>query len=480
MRVPIALLALMLLLPVPSIAAAPDDMVLIPGGSFSMGAETEEGDYPTHEVAVSSFYMDTHEVTCAEYMRYVRETDRSFPFFWEKPGFRCGPDFPDHPILGVSWGQARAYAEWAGKRLPTEAEWEFAARGGKEGLKYPWGAEIDSTRANYAKKNDGPMPVGSFPPNEYGLHDMIGNALEWVHDRHDYDFYREGPAVNPVGGDRGYLRVIRGGGWFTGPSCCRQYWRNALKSNFSDFNVGFRCAADLPGHRPVEIKAADGLSVHGDLYLVDANRQASLVILFHQAGSNARGEYAAIVPRLVAAGYSVLAVDQRSGGSHFGSENRTVAGLPEDERKQEYCAAWPDVVATVRYAVDAGFRGKRFVWGSSYSAGLAVKLGVEWEDTIDGVLAFSPAAGDFMGECDPTDDVAELTLPTLALRPASEMEHDDVRAQLEEFAAAGHRTFVAEGGVHGSSMLDPARCEGDVEPTWLAVLEFLKEVEAME
>jgi len=479
-RYRITLLALILLLSTPAKAETPEGMVLIPGGTFMMGADTEEGDYPVHEVAVASFYLDTHEVTCAQYMRFCRETDRSFPFFWEKPGFRCGPDFPDHPILGVSWGDARAYAQWAGKRLATEAEWEFAARGGKEGLKYPWGDEIDETRANYGKKNDGPMPVGSFAANDYGLHDMIGNALEWVHDRHDYDFYREGPRVNPVGGDRGYLRVIRGGGWFTGPSCSRQYWRNALKSNFSDFNVGFRCAADLPGHRAVEIKSADGLSVHGDLYVVDANRQAPLVIMFHQAGSNARGEYASIVPRLVAAGFNVLAVDQRSGGSHFGSENRTIAGLPEDERKQGFCAAWPDLVATVRHAVDAGFRGKRFVWGSSYSAGLAVKLGVEWEDHFDGILAFSPAAGDFMGECDPTDDVARLALPILALWPASETQYDEVREQIEAFSAAGHGTHVAEGGVHGASMLDPARSEGDVEPTWRVVLDFLSELKESE
>ena len=459
-------------------AAAEDaaGMLLVPGGSFTMGAETAEGDYPVREVALAPFYLDAHEVTCAEYMRFCRETDRQFPFIWEKEGFRSGPDFPDHPITGVSWGDAEAYAEWAGKRLPTEAEWEYAARGGASGLAYPWGGEIDETRANYGRKQGGTLPVGSYPANAFGFFDMVGNVLEWVQDRHDYDYYREGPALNPVGGDRGYLRVLRGGGWFTGPSCCRVYWRNALKSNFSDFNVGFRCARDLPGQRPVDIVTADGLRLFADLHIVDAGRQAPLVILFHQARSNARGEYASIVPRLTAAGYSVLALDQRSGGSHFGSENRSVAALPDGQRERGYCEAWPDLVAAVRYAEAAGFGGKRFAWGSSYSAGLAIRLGAEEARRLDGILAFSPAAGPPMADCDPGEWIPRLELPTLALRPEDEMDSESVRLQLEAFAAAGHRIHVAAGGVHGSSMLDPARADGDVEATWRVVLDFLAEV----
>jgi formylglycine-generating enzyme required for sulfatase activity/alpha-beta hydrolase superfamily lysophospholipase len=476
-RIPVLIImAVIGLAAVPAAAETPEGMALIPGGEYRIGAATERGDHPPHQVTLASYYIDTHEVTCAQYMRFCRETDRPFPFFWEKEGFRVGPDFPDHPVLGVNWGDAQAYAKWAGKRLLTEAEWEVAARGGEEDLKYPWGDEIDESRANYGKKKDGSMPVGSYKPNGFGLFDMTGNALEWVQDRYDMDYYRDGPTQNPIGGLRGYLRVIRGGGWFTGPSCSRVHWRNALKSNFSDFNVGFRCAQDLPGQRGVEFEADDGLLLRGDLHLPTGDRRAPTVILFHQAGSNARGEYGAILPRLTAAGYNVLAVDQRSGGSRFGSENRTVAALPEDQKELGYCEAWPDLVAALRYAAILDLGEKRFVWGSSYSAGLVVKLGAEHGDLLDGVLAFSPAAGGPMADCDPSEFISQLAVPTLALRPGSEMEYESVVEQLAAFEAAGHETYVSKDGVHGSSMLDASRTGKDVEATWRVVLDFLDRV----
>ncbi len=472
----IGLIIILLTLTGAASADLPEGMVMVPGGTYTIGAETERGDHATHEVTLAPFYIDTHEVTCAQYMRFCRETDRSFPFFWEREGFRIGPDFPDHPILGVGWGGARAYAEWAGKRLLTEAEWEVAARGGEENLKYPWGDEIDETHANYGNKKEGSVPVGSYDPNGYGLYDMTGNALEWVQDRYDIDFYRDGPVLNPIGSLRGYLRVIRGGGWFTGPSCSRVHWRNALKGNFSDFNVGFRCAQDLPGRREVEFDTDDGIRLHGDLHLPAGDRSAPTVILFHQAGSNARGEYEVIVPRLRAAGYNVLAIDLRSGGSSFDSENRTVAALPEDQRDLGYCEAWPDLQAALRYADILHLGKKRFVWGSSYSAGLVVKLGAEHGDMLDGVLAFSPAAGSPMAGCDPTEFISKLEVPTLALRPGSEMEYEWIADQLALFAEAGLETYVAKDGVHGSSMLDASRTGKDVESTWRVVLDFLDRV----
>ncbi len=472
----ISLIIILLTLTGAASADAPEDMAMVPGGTYTIGAETERGDHATHKVTLAPFYIDTHEVTCTQYMSFCRETDRPFPFFWEREGFRIGPDFSDHPILGVGWGDARAYAEWAGKRLPTEAEWEVAARGGEENLKYPWGDEIDETRANYANKKEGSVPVGSYDPNGYGLYDMTGNALEWVQDRYDIDFYRDGPALNPIGSLRGYLRVIRGGGWFTGPGCSRVHWRNALKGNFSDFNVGFRCAQDLPGQREVEFDTDDHIRIHGDLHLPAGDRSAPTVILFHQAGSNARGEYEAIVPRLTAAGYNVLAIDQRSGGSRFGAENRTVAALSEDQPGFDYCHAWPDLQAALRYADILHLGEKRFVWGSSYSAGLVVKLGVEHADLLDGVLAFSPAAGSPMAGCDPTEFISQLEMPTLALRPGSEMEHEWIADQLALFAEAGLETYVAKDGVHGSSMLDASRTGKDVESTWRVVLDFLDRV----
>jgi len=242
-------LLVMLCLAIPVVTAGasepPDDSVLIPGGAFIMGTETEEGDNPAHEVTVDSFYLDRHEVTNAQYAVFCEDTDRGFPAFWSMDGFRSGPEFPDHPVVGVSWSDAKAYAEWCGKRLPTEAEWERAARGGRPGLKYAHGDEPDTAQANFARSGlKGPVPVGSYSANGYDLFDMTGNVTEWVLDRYDPDYYQTGPPRNPQGPEKGRFRVIRGGGWHTGPGCCSVYFRNGLPSNWLDWNVGFRCARD--------------------------------------------------------------------------------------------------------------------------------------------------------------------------------------------------------------------------------------------
>lgn len=223
------------------------EMVLIPGGEFLMGKD-EEGDCsPAHKVWVDSFYIDKYEVTNAQYYRFCKETDRKLPEFWGMAEFHSGPDFPDHPVVGISWNDAKAYAEWAGKRLPTEAEWEYAARGGLPGMNYPNGDEVDSTQANYPVKGimRGTVPVGSYPPNGYGLYDMAGNVWEWISDYYDGDYYENSPYKNPQGPEEGKFRVIRGGGWHSGPYCNRVYYRKALPSNWVDFAVGFRCAKDL-------------------------------------------------------------------------------------------------------------------------------------------------------------------------------------------------------------------------------------------
>jgi formylglycine-generating enzyme required for sulfatase activity len=233
----------------------PAGMVLIPGGTFGMGMHGGE-DNPLHEVTVSPFYLDKTEVTNAQYFAFCTETERSLPIFWEMERFRCGPDFPDHPVVGVSHYDAVAYAEWAGKRLPTEAEWEFAARGGLEGKKFPHGDEPDAEYINHKRAgNEGTLPVGSLLPNAYDLHDMSGNVREWVLDRYDPDYYLEGPTEDPQGPEKGRFRVIRGGGWFSGPVCNHIDRRNGLPSNFGDFNVGFRCARDIVV--PVEDAEAD-------------------------------------------------------------------------------------------------------------------------------------------------------------------------------------------------------------------------------
>ena len=218
---------------------AEPEMMLITGGEFMMGREGYGDHSPPHTVRVSPFYMDIHEVTNAQWFAYCEATDRALPIFWGMEEFRSGPDYPRHPVVGVSWLEARNYATWRGARLPTEAEWEYAARGGLVDQKYSHGNELDSTL--YAPGGEGPSPVASFPPNGFGLHDMTGNALEWVSDWYDADYYKVTPIENPTGPGSGKFHVVRGGGWHTGPMCSQVYHRTGLQSNWLDFNVGFRC-----------------------------------------------------------------------------------------------------------------------------------------------------------------------------------------------------------------------------------------------
>lgn len=227
-------------------APSPPDraMVLIPSGEFVMGKERKGRDFdPLHRVRISAFYLDKYEVTNAQWQAFCDATGRKLPDFWGMEEFRCGSDFPNHPVIGISWSSACAYARWCGLRLPTEAEWEYASRGGLVGKNFANGDEYDD--ALYAKGIT--MPVGSYPPNGYGLYDMTGNVAEWVNDYYDENYYSKRCRRNPHGPKRGIFRVVRGGGWHTGPWCSRVYVRNALKSNWVDFNVGFRCARHLEG-----------------------------------------------------------------------------------------------------------------------------------------------------------------------------------------------------------------------------------------
>jgi hypothetical protein len=147
-----------------------------------------------------------------------------------------------------------------------------------------------------------------------------------------------------------------------------------------------------------------------------------------------------------------------------------------EQKEYHYCDAYPDLEAALQFVIDEGFTGPRFVWGSSYSAALVIHLGVDHKDDIAGALAFSPAAGEPMKSCDPTEAIQKIEIPVLALRPASEMEHERVRKQLETFEKLGHTTYVSANGVHGSSMLNPNRVEGSVEDTWKAVFDFIESV----
>jgi len=230
------------------------ELVLIPGGEFIMGKDRSTSkkndkdvyiDDDAHKVYVDSFYMDKYEVTNAQYYTFCKETNKTLPKFWDIDELHCGLKYPNHPVVGVSYLEAKAYADWRGVRLPTEAEWEYAARGGLKGKNFPNGDDMDSNEGNIANQKEGTVPVGSFKPNGFKLHDMSGNVREWVSDYYSKDYYKNSPYKNPKGPKIGKLRVVRGGGWFAGKFCCRVYPREALKSSWVDFNVGFRCAKDV-------------------------------------------------------------------------------------------------------------------------------------------------------------------------------------------------------------------------------------------
>jgi iron(II)-dependent oxidoreductase len=226
---------------------ADPNMILIPGGEFIMGKNTPNPTdwQPEHKVTLNAFYMDKYEVTNKQYYEYCKATNYPLPEFWGLSQFKCSLEYPDHPIVGVSFIDAVRYAQWAGKRLPTEAEWEYASRGGLPDSNFPWGNQIDSTLVNYGKKYRTTLKVGSFKPNGYGLYDTGGNVWEWTSDNYGDDYYVNSPDQNPAGPPTGRFKVIRGGSWHSGAMCIQTFYRNGLSPSWIDFAVGFRCAKSV-------------------------------------------------------------------------------------------------------------------------------------------------------------------------------------------------------------------------------------------
>ena len=219
-------------------------MVLIPAGSFEMGDHFNEGnshERPVHRVTLDAFYMDKYEVTNAQYGKFMSVAGHREPIYWDDSRFNQ----PNQPVVGVSWDDAVAYARWAGKRLPTEAEWEKAARGRLEGRKYPWGNTIDSSKARYNQDYSGgkPTSVGSYSANGYGLYDMAGNVWEWCADWYDEDYYSSSPSSNPQGPSTGKWRVLRGGSWRFSTLNLRVAYRFNITPSFTLSNGGFRCVS---------------------------------------------------------------------------------------------------------------------------------------------------------------------------------------------------------------------------------------------
>ena len=244
------------------ILSAPEGMALIPAGKFQMGSNSDEAmdnERPAHIVYVDAFYIDKHEVTNAQYKKFVDANPQ-----WRKGSIRDiyhngdylalwkGNNYPkgkgDHPVVFTGWHAAMAYAKWAGKRLPTEAEWEKAARGGKIDQKYPWGDTIDASKANYGGNVGDTTPVGTYPPNDYGVFGMAGNVKEWCLDMGNFHFYRMSPTHNPVSGENVMDltnikggRVLRGGSWNSPARSSLVFHRFDWAPSGAFSNGGFRC-----------------------------------------------------------------------------------------------------------------------------------------------------------------------------------------------------------------------------------------------
>ena len=227
--------------------------VFVPAGSFRMGsADGADDEQPVHEVTLDAFWIDRHEVTIGQYAACVAagacapSADSSSLTRIEYYG---NERYRDYPVIHVSWTQASEFCGWAGARLPTEAEWEYAARG-PDSFTYPWGnRQISCELASYRGGNNGcsgdTSPVDDYPDGAswVGALNLIGNVYEWVNDWYDTEYYQVSPAVNPPGPETGKLRVMRGGAWGSIPRYARAAVRN-YDEDVPTVSVGFRCAQD--------------------------------------------------------------------------------------------------------------------------------------------------------------------------------------------------------------------------------------------
>jgi iron(II)-dependent oxidoreductase len=219
-------------------------MVLVMAGECIMGSNDHRRDErPVHRIYLDVFYIDKYQVTNARYGTFMQATGHKAPGHWNKKMYNTS----NQPVVAVSWHDAEAYCRWAGKRLPTEAEWEKAARG-TEGRTYPWGNQWDKTRANIWDGSLGKTtPVGSYEGGKspYGAYDMAGNGWEWVADWYDRKYYQSSPSRNPMGPARGHAKVLRGGSWYfiAGVARAATRVRNDPESRAGSY--GFRCAKTL-------------------------------------------------------------------------------------------------------------------------------------------------------------------------------------------------------------------------------------------
>jgi len=256
------------------VVSAALDLARIPAGEFLMGAaDADDDERPIHRVYVSEFFIGRFPVTNDEYARFVRATghpapairdlpliagggrdqifrELSAPYVWDGTTPPVGRG--SHPVVLVHYEDAQSYCEWTSGvqrrlvRLPTEAEWEKAARGGIEGRRYPWGNEIDSSNGNYltdpsVKRLRSTRATGTYEPNNFGLYDMAGNVWEWVSDWYGADYYGQGDARDPHGPPSGSMRIVRGGSWVNDDlSMLRCAYRHKVPPDTYAYSMGFR------------------------------------------------------------------------------------------------------------------------------------------------------------------------------------------------------------------------------------------------
>ncbi len=224
------------------------DMLLIPKGEFTMGSN-EHADETKHQVVLDAYWIDKYETSNARFKEFMKATSHPAPAYWDDPRLSK----PNQPVVGVSWTDASAFCKWEGKRLPTEAEWERAAKGPDGDRHYPWGHSLDPKKANYGQNVGRTMPVDSYPEgvSGYGVYNMAGNVFEWVDDWYQPSYYKQSVALNPKGADQGYnyanqgpVKVLRGGSWLapeTSLHTSHRFW-NQPDNNSYGVGLGFRCA----------------------------------------------------------------------------------------------------------------------------------------------------------------------------------------------------------------------------------------------